>query len=188
MDAPGKGLGRSSIQGNIVVKSSNLPHEWWAEGLSYHISAMQGLPDAVKAKVVNLEVPELYFYGSRSKTYIPVEDQESDWDFAFQNSQASAEAIVAAGFVLRTDVYPYTDSNSFECYEKVVDGHKIQLVSKGSLELFKDVWSLISDSFWEDYMNKRSDKYMGKDGVTELMKHFHRMVQTGVHRPLGDML
>lgn len=188
MDAPVERLGRSPVQGNIVVKSSNLPHEWWAEGLYYHISATQGLPDAIKAEVINLKVPELYFYGSRSKTLIPVENRDSDWDFAFQNNQKSAEAVVAAGFTLKTTVYPYQDGNTFECYEKIVDGHKIQLVSKGNLELFKDVWSLISDDFWQTYMNKRSDKYMGKDGVTDLIKHFHRMVETGVHKPLGEML
>lgn len=172
----------AKITGYVKVPSNDF-WEPWAK------PAIDGLPFAIIAETIGLIIPELYFYGSRSKSFIKVDDTNSDWDFAFENNPIAVAELLANGFVRKDlDGYSYADGLTFECYEKEIGGHKVQLVSKGNLEVFKDIWDGIDDGFWQTYICKKSPSYMGKDGVTRLISTFKYMIECAISKPLEDLI
>lgn len=121
-----------------------------------------GLPDFILNEVKHLD--NLYFFGSRSKMFIDPDNKESDWDFALPSSY-DTNKLSSMGFKYKNDDYLYQDGMTFEVYEKEVEGHIIQLVLKGDINIFRNIWDHIPVDFYQRFLNKRSEHYLGKEWV-----------------------
>jgi hypothetical protein len=158
-------------------------NEYTEFGQVFNLAEYQ-LPQSILDVVSQL--PYCYFYGSRSKIYIPTDNTDSDWDFAVK-SDTSPVLLTNLGFKLKELGGIYKDGFTFECWEQVVDGHKVQLVLKANLNLFERIWGSITPEFYDRFLNKRSEHYIGKEWVQEWFKMMNNLYND-LLIPIEDML
>lgn len=150
--------------------------------------ASYGLPKPILEVLSPLKY-ELYFYGSRSKMPIPVEDKVSDWDFAVDSSKHPILPQIFKYNQSEQETYTsYVDGFTFECYEADIDGYKVQIALKSQFEWFKSVWDNLDEDFYKTYINKRSPQYMSKEGVTQLFRSYSTLYDKYLNKSYEDML
>lgn len=153
-------------------------------------SPHQKLRDKVEWVKLNIEeqfahLGELYLYGSLSKsgswdTEATI-DENTDFDFAIQDSTVAAKELTAAGWAeLETEAY--RDKLTTKVFEGMVDGHKVQISLRTELQTFKEIWSSIDSDFYWKFINKRSPRAMTKDETTAYLGQLYFLVK-GYHKP-----
>jgi len=123
---------------------------------------------------------EFFLFGSRSMVRIEKDDKNSDWDFAVDESVDIEGKLLKVGFIQKTDIDNlnyYLDATTVAVYEKVYEEGKVQVVVKTNLELFKTCWLNITQQFWSTFINKRSDRYLGKQEVCALFNLLHSIAE-----------
>ena len=115
-------------------------------------------------------VDEFYLYGSTSKIDtitsedLSIFDENSDYDFAVQDSAATEGELFGNGWVKKDDL-DYQDDMTVSVYERVLDGHKVQVSLRNDLKTFKEVWNSVPYEFYWRFINKRAPMFIGKEGV-----------------------
>lgn len=162
------------IEGSLVIKHAFWGNEW--APIATNELVKQTIP-----KIFELErkYPDsrFFFYGSRSMDYIPLENTESDWDFAVDRNDRIVPHLLEEGFVPSDN--GYYDGWSIQVLNYKDGEHTIQISVRQNLNAFQDVWDMLPTKFWKDYINKRSPKYLGKEGCYMLFNY----VNTIAHEP-----
>lgn len=115
-------------------------------------------------------VDEFYLYGSTSKIDaitsedLSIFDENSDYDFAVQDRGATAKELFENGWVKKEDL-DYQDDMTVSVYERVLDGHKVQVSLRNDLTTFKEVWNSVPYEFYWRFLNKRAPTFIGNEGV-----------------------
>ena len=117
------------------------------------------------------EVKEFFLYGSVSMIH-PFStskekfsfDEDSDYDFAAQYTEKLKLDLVNKGWELK-DALSYRDEQTWHVFEGEVAGERVQVSLRDSLASFKYAWNSISPEFYWTYLNKRSENFIGRDGV-----------------------
>lgn len=131
------------------------------------------------------KINELYLYGSVSKLgygygIVASFDEGSDFDFAVQDSAELANYLVKEGWEEKAET-SYQDAITKRVFEKVFEGHKVQIGLKDDLYLFKEIWESLPKSFYWDFINKRSPTFIGKHGVAEYISQLYFLLR-GVYK------
>lgn len=158
------------IEGSFVVKNDFWGDEW--QNINGDELVKQTIP-----KIFELErkYPEsrFFFYGSRSMDAIPLEDTGSDWDFAVDKNDRIVPFLIAEGFAPSNA--EYYDGWSVQVLNYKDGEHTIQISVRSNLNAFKDVWEALPTQFWRTYINKRSEKYLGKEGCSMFFNYANRI-------------
>ena len=162
------------IEGSIVVQHAFWGNEW--KPIRDEELVQKRIP-----KIFELarKYPDsrLFFYGSRSMEYIPIDNTGSDWDFAVDKNDRIVKYLVEEGFV-PSDT-GYYDAWSIQVLNYKDGEHTIQISIRSNLNAFQDVWEALPTYFWNTYINKRSAKYLGKEGCAA----FFNCANTLAHEP-----
>jgi len=153
---------------------------FWEDHIPAIIVVSEILPTFVEEVINQNKDKEFFMFGSRSMVTIKTDDKSSDWDFAVGASAGIEDNLLKVGFVQKTDIdnlNEYLDATTFSVYEKVYEEGKVQVVVKTNLELFKTCWLNIPFQFWSTFINKRSDRYLGKQEVCELFNLLHSIAE-----------
>jgi len=163
------------ITGTIAVNGT-----FWEDHFPAEILVNETLPTFIEEVIETNKEKEFFMFGSRSMVTIRTDDKNSDWDFAVDESADIGYKLLKVGFVQKTDIdnlNDYLDATTVAVYEKVYEGGKVQVVVKTNLELFKTCWLNIPFQFWSTFINKRSDRYLGKQEVCELFNLLHSIAE-----------
>jgi len=163
------------ITGTIAVNGT-----FWEDHFPAEILVNETLPTFVEEVIGANREKEFFMFGSRSMVTIKTDDKNSDWDFAVDVSAGIEDNLLKAGFTQKTDIdnlNDYLDVTTIAVYEKVYEGGKVQVVVKTNLELFKTCWLNITQQFWSTFINKRSDRYLGKQEVCALFNLLHSIAE-----------
>jgi hypothetical protein len=137
------------------------------------------IPKAIKQEV-SLITPKPYLFGSRYMAqYWPWggKADNSDWDFAFPYNgyeHAEVSKLESLGWEPK-DVLKYMDNISFAVYEKIINGHKVQMCSKINLGVFKRTWERIQPKFYWHYLHKSSSTVLPKEVQKDIFNQMYTM-------------
>ena len=122
-------------------------------------------------------------FGSRSLgRNVPI---TSDWDIAAQADLLFEEELSLDGWqILKQAEDSYLDSNTDTVYQKTLDnvaGYplKVQIVLKKDFDVFQQMWWAIGAGFYQRFIDKRSEHYMGKDLVRQYFNTLETAVRAG---------
>lgn len=135
------------------------------------------------------QIKEFFLYGSVSKIPDPnvwdadlLEplisfDEESDYDFAVPNTFDAVTLLENTPGFRRLPELDYQDDFTIGVFEGKVDDHKVQIGVKSDFLDFKSVWTSIPRDFYWKFLNKRSPKYLGKEGVCTYINQMKSLQQ-----------
>lgn len=131
------------------------------------------------------KIDELYLYGSVSKLgygygIVASFDEDSDFDFAVQDSAELANYLVKEGWEEKPET-SYQDAVTKRVFEKVFEGHKVQLGLKEDLYAFKSIWESVPNGFYWDFINKRSPTFIGRNNVANYISQLYFLLK-GVYK------
>ncbi len=130
-----------------------------------------------------------YLYGSRSKIVFPLFggtqinnlSEDSDYDYALPYTYEMQEYLERS-IGLTCDVYSEVQQENFMSYKDkwtyrvyTVKEDNLQISLKNKFDRFKVCWDNISPEFYWKFINKRSEYYLGKEGVRDFMDIFYHL-------------
>ena len=113
---------------------------------------------------------DFFLYGSSSKIGVweamEIEnfDENSDYDFAVQDSKVVHDELIKLGWQ-KKDELSYQDAQTVHIFEGQVGGEKVQISLRVNLPRFIEAWKSIDPVFYWTFLNKRSPSFIGRDAV-----------------------
>lgn len=124
-----------------------------------------------------------FLYGSRSRLERE-EVKDSDWDIAVPTSGLFVEELSLDGWeqkdISNTD---YRDHYTTHIFEKTFpSGAVVQISFKSDYDSFKAVWNNIPYEVYKALIWKKSESFLGKDGVCGFINSLKRVYDCGAFR------
>jgi hypothetical protein len=129
---------------------------------------------------------DFFLYGSSSKigSWEAVEienfDENSDYDFAVQDSLAVYNELIKLGWQKKEEL-SYQDAQTVHIFEGQIGGERVQISLRVDLSRFIEAWKSIDPVFYWTFLNKRSSSFIGRDAVKTYLDQLFYLL-TGVWR------
>ena len=120
--------------------------------------------------------------GSRSKDSFIFSDrystEDSDWDYYLDDSQHRTfpgfRDLLEDGWK-ELDTLSYQDCSTSKVFEKQFPDGKVQVSLRFRYDHMCKAWDSVSATFYGSYLNKRSEKYLGKEFVRDFIDMLYHM-------------
>lgn len=119
-----------------------------------------------------------FLQGSRSKGLFGNEfvSADSDWDYYLDDNQhchfPAYQDFEKDGWV-KLDKLAYQDASTTRIYEKVFPDGKVQVSLRFEFDHMCCAWDSVPEEFYGKYLNKRSEKFLGKDFVKDFVNFLY---------------
>lgn len=107
---------------------------------------------------------DFYLAGSR---YMGCARPDSDWDFIAQDSTEIRKHLVTLGFEPLFEEYPIVAGNTVEVYQRVLEGHKVQVQLQRDVNVQRTIRDIIKTHMLERHIK------MDREARTELWNMLH---------------
>ena len=161
------------IEGLYVHKNSK--DDFWVYRDYFKNHCEQVLPEFYNTLAKDFPDSTFFLYGSRSMMWC--NNKESDWDFAIDQEDPVIPHLHMYGFKRKEDNGDYGDGYTYAVYERSYGEDKVQIVVKKSLIIFELVWGQLPETYWSDYINKRSPSYLGKEVVHHTLSIMYSLAE-----------
>ena len=123
-----------------------------------------------------------HLQGSRSKdgflSFDKYSTEDSDWDYYLDDSQHRTfrefKGLTDDGWKA-LDTLDYQDCSTSRVFEKQFPDGKVQVSLRFRYEHMCRAWDSVSSNFYGRYLNKRSEKYLGKEFVRDFLDMLYHM-------------
>lgn len=137
------------------------------------------IPSIIQAEVDKIHHTNYLFGSRRMADYYGYSHKaaESDWDFAFPYEGSEYTEVRKAEGLGWTQkpCEKYKDEMHFITWEKMIDGHKVQMCSKINYSLFKETFEDVDPSFYWKYLHKSSVDCLPKKVQNDIFNQFYKM-------------